>query len=129
VQRRSIWRQEVHWKISGLCLLGGSLVVWLTGMACNITVRLANSGKMPVTAYPDDFIPDQAAVHFSALVHPARLSFLWDRFALGVDIVSIGDILMAIGLFAIVVSCTMIAVRKIKEAKEAVKLWQHRFIG
>jgi hypothetical protein len=122
MQRRSIWRQEVHWKISELYLLGGSLVVWLAGIACNITVRLANSGKMPVTAYPDDFAPGQAVTHFSALVQSARLSFLWDRFAVGVDRVSIGDILMAIGLFAIVVSCTMIAVRKIKEAKEAVKL-------
>ena len=121
MQRQSIWRQEVHWKVSELCLFGGSMTVWLTGMACNITVRLANSGKMPVTAYPDDFTPGQAAVHFSALVHPARLSFLWDRFAVGVDIVSIGDILMAIGLFAIIASCTMIVVGKIKEEQEAIK--------
>ena len=97
------------------------MAVWLTGMACNISVRLANSGKMPKTAYPDDFTHGQAAVHFSALVHPARLSFLWDRFTVGVDIVSIGDILMAIGLFAIVASCTKIVVGKITEAKEAVK--------
>jgi hypothetical protein len=39
----------------------------------------------------------------------------------GTWIVSIGDILMALGLFAVVASCAMIAVRKIKEAKEAVK--------
>jgi len=118
---RSIWRQEVHWKVWELCLLGGSIAVWLTGMICNITVRLVNSGKMPVTAYPDDFAPGQAAVHFSAFEQSARLSFLWDRFSVGTWIVSIGDILMALGLFAVVASCAMIAVRKIKEAKEAVK--------
>jgi len=121
MQSKSIWRQEVHWKVSELCLLGGSMAVWLTGMACNITVRLANSGKMPVTAYPSDFAPGQTVTHFSALVQSARLSFLWDRFTVGVDIVSFGDILMAIGLFAIVASCTIIVVRKIKEAKEAIK--------
>src|SRR5208283_1142796 len=121
MQRQSIWRQEVRWKVSELCLLGGSLVVWLAGMTCNITVRLANKGKMPVTAYPSDFAPGQTVTHFSALVQSARLFFLWDRFTVGVDTVSIGDILMAVGLFAIVASCTMIVVRKIKEAKEAVK--------
>jgi hypothetical protein len=35
--------------------------------------------------------------------------------------ISIGDILMAIGLFAIVATCTMIVIGKFKEAKEAVK--------
>jgi hypothetical protein len=35
--------------------------------------------------------------------------------------ISIGDILMAIGLFAVIATCTMIAIGKIKEAKEAVK--------
>ena len=121
MRNKSIWRQEVHWKVSELCLLGGSLVVWLTGMACNITVRLVNSGKMPVMAYPDDFAPGQTVTHFSALKQSARLSFLWDRFTVGTNMISIGDILMAIGSFAFVATCTMIAIGKIKEAKEAVK--------
>jgi hypothetical protein len=122
MQKQSIWRVEVHWKVSELCLLGCSLVVWLTGMACNIIVRLANEGKMPVTAFPSDFAPGQTATHFSALVQSARLSFLWDRFTAGTNIISIGDILMALGLFAIVAICTMIIVRMIKEAKEILKL-------
>jgi len=121
MQKQSIWRLEVHWKVSELCLLGGSLVVWLAGMICNITVRLANNGKMPVTALPSDFAPGQTATHFSALVQSARLSFLWDRFTVGTNIISIGDILMAIGLFAVIFFCTMITVRKIKEAKETLK--------
>jgi hypothetical protein len=119
MQKQSIWRQEVHWKVSELCLLG--LGVWLTGIICNITVILANSGKMPVTAYPCDFAPCQAAVHFSALVQPARLSFLWDRFTMGTNIISIGDILMALGLSVTIISCTIITISKIKEAKEVVK--------
>jgi hypothetical protein len=90
-------------------------------MACNITVRLVNSGKMPVTAYPGDFAPGQTATHLSALEQSARLSFLWDRFTVGTNILSIGDILMAIGSFAFVATCTMIAIGKIKEAKETVK--------
>jgi hypothetical protein len=121
MQSKSIWRQEVHWKVWELCLLTGSLALWLTGMICNITVRLANSGKMPVTAYPDDFAPGQTVTHFSSLMQPARLSFLWDRFTVGTEIISIGDILMALGLFAFVVICSMITIGKIKEAKEAVK--------
>jgi len=52
MRNKSIWRQEVHWKVSELGLLGGSIAVWLIGMACNITVRLVNSGKMPVTTFP-----------------------------------------------------------------------------
>jgi Family of unknown function (DUF5317) len=122
MKRQSIWRMEVHWKVSELCLLGGSLAVWLVGMTCNITVRLANRGKMPVTAFPGDFAPGQTATHFSALVQSARLSFLWDRFNVGTNIISIGDILMALGLFAVIFFCTMIIVRMIKEAKEILKL-------
>ncbi len=121
MQNKSIWRQEVHWKVSELCWLGGSTTVWLIGMACNITVRLVNSGKMPVTAYPGDFAPGQTATHLSALEQSARLSFLWDRFTVGTNTISIGDILMAIGSFAFVATCTMIAIGKIKEAKETVK--------
>jgi hypothetical protein len=121
MQNKSIWRQEVHWKVLELCLLAGSMAVWFIGTACNIIVRLANSGKMPVTAYPDDFAPGQTVTHFSALVHPARLSFLWDRFGVGTLIVSIGDILMAIGLFATIAICAMITVGKVKEAQEAIK--------
>ena len=121
MRNKSIWRQEVHWKVSELCWLGGSTTVWLIGMACNITVRLVNSGKMPVTAYPGDFAPGQTATHLSALEQSARLSFLWDRFTVGTNMISIGDILMAIGLFAVIAPCTMIAIGKIKEAKEAVK--------
>ena len=121
MQNKSIWRQEVHWKVSELCLLGGSIAVWLIGMACNITVRLVNSGKMPVATFPWDFAPGQTATHFSAFEQSARLSFLWDRFPVGTNMISIGDILMAIGLFAVIATCTMIAIGKIKEAKEAVK--------
>ena len=121
MQKQSIWRREVHWKVSELCLLGGSLVVWLAGMICNITVRLANNGKMPVTALPIDFAPGQTGTHFSALVQSARLSFLWDRFTVGTNIISIGDILMALGLFSVIFFCTMITVRKIKEAKKVLK--------
>ena len=97
------------------------MAVWLVGAACNMTVRLANSGKMPVADLPSDWVPGQTATHFSALVQSARLSFLWDRFSVGTWILSIGDILMAIGLFAVIATCTMIAIGKIKEAKEAVK--------
>ena len=121
LQSKSIWRQEVHWKLWELCLLGGSIAVWLIGTACNITVRLVNSGKMPVTDYSSDFAPGQTVTHFSAFEQSARLSFLWDRFKVGTNIVSIGDILMALGLFAVVASCSMIAVGKIKEAQEAIK--------
>ena len=121
MQNNSIWRQEVHWKVWELCLLGGSLAVWLTGMICNITVRLANSGKMPVTDYPRDFASGQTVTHFSAFEQSARLSFLWDRFAVGNQILSIGDILMALGLSVTIISCTIITISKIKEAKEAVK--------
>ena len=118
---RSIWRQEVHWKVSELCLLGGSMAVWLAGMACNIAVRLTNSGKMPVADYASDWLPGQTATHLSAFTQPARLSLLWDRFAVGTWIVSIGDILMALGLSATFALCVIIAFRKIKEAKEAIK--------
>ena len=121
MQNKSIWRQEVHWKVSELCWLGGSTTVWLTGMACNITVRLVNSGKMPVTTFPWDFAPGQTAKHFSAFEQSARLSFLWDRFPVGTNMISIGDILMAIGLFAVIATGTMIAIGKIKEAKETIK--------
>ena len=72
------------------------MAVWLVGMACNITVRLINSGKMPVTDYFSDLLPGQTATHLSAFEQPARLSLLWDRFEVGTKIVGMGDILMAL---------------------------------
>ena len=119
MQNKSIWRQEVHWKVSELCLLGGSMAVWLAGMACNIAVRLTNSGKMPVADYASDCCLAKPRRTSQLFTQPARLSLLWDRFAVGTWIVSIGDILMALGLSATFALCVIIAFRKIKEAKEA----------
>ena len=85
MQNKSIWRQEVHWKVSELCLLGGSTAVWLIGMACNITVRLVNSGKMPVTTYPLVTLRLVKPRHTSRLLsnRPGYLSFgtasPWER--------------------------------------------------
>lgn len=117
-QNKSFWYQQVHWKVSELCLIGGSLVVWLAGVACNITVRLANQGKMPVMAFPSDWTPGQTATHFSALVQPAKLPFLWDRLWVGTWIISIGDLLMLIGWILFVTIGAMILAKKYKEIKK-----------
>jgi hypothetical protein len=118
LQNKSFWYEQVHWKVSELCFLGGSLVGWLAGVACNITVRLANSGKMPVLAFPSYLALGQTATHFSVFEQSAKLPFLWDRLWVGTWIISIGDLLMLIGWILFVTIGAVILIKKYGETKK-----------
>ncbi|HOP69482.1 MAG: DUF5317 domain-containing protein [Dethiobacteria bacterium] len=87
--------------------LPGILVLGL-GLALNLAVIAANGGTMPVSLenlpprYQERLLSGSSSPFHSALTEETRLSFLGDIFQLPYgrgDMVSLGDIFLAAGLF------------------------------
>ena len=116
---RSIWMQDVHIKKTEIFIFVSGLILSITGAIANITIRLANKGKMPVMAYNYEFAPGQEIKYISAFQNVTRLNFLADRITFGNQLLSIGDVLMYSALVIWCVSALVIEFKKYREAKRS----------
>jgi Family of unknown function (DUF5317) len=120
--RKSVWFQQVHLTKDEVLLLISGMCLCVIGAVCNIIVKAANGGKMPVFAFPDEFAAGQSVKHVSAFVVSTKLNFLSDWINIGsTQIWSIGDVLSFLGVFIWLIAGIVIAIKKYREAREICK--------